>query len=153
MPQAPIIKHKENEAFYHAEQDFINMPKMKSFKAKELYYSTLFHELVHSTGHEKRLNRPSIIEMAEFGSEKYSIEELIAELGASYLCSLSGILDTSIQNSSAYINGWLSKIKNDKRLIVQAAGRAQRAVDFIINQPASISGSKEEVQQSELHAD
>lgn len=133
MPGCPVIKHKEQKAFYHIEQDFINMPKKKSFKGMEAYYSTLFHELVHSTGSEKRLGRKSITEMKEFGSEPYTIEELIAELGASYLNSFKGILDKEIQNSVAYIDGWLEKLKNDKRFIVQASGQAQRAVDHILN--------------------
>lgn len=75
----------------------------------------------------------SITEMSEFDSEPYSIEELIAELGSAYLCSFTGILDKGIQNSAAYINGWLDKLKNDKRFIVQASGHAQRAVDCILN--------------------
>lgn len=145
MPQCPEIKHKEQKAFYHIEADYINMPKKKSFKSMESYYSTLFHELVHSTGHEKRLNRPTITEMAEFGSEPYSIEELVAELGSAYLSSFTGILNAGIQNSAAYVNGWLAKLRNDKQFMVQASGQAQRAVDFIINQPAPASDGTEEV--------
>jgi len=133
MPDCPAISHKEQKAFYHIVEDYINMPKKKSFKSIEAYYSVLFHELVHSTGSEKRLGRKSITEMNEFGSEPYSIEELIAELGSAYLCSFTGILDKGIQNSAAYINGWLDKLKNDKRFIVQASGHAQRAVDCILN--------------------
>ena len=133
MPDCPAINHKEQKAFYHIVEDYINMPKKKSFKNIEAYYATLFHELVHSTGSEKRLGRKSITEMNEFGSEPYSIEELIAELGSAYLCSFTGILDKGIQNSAAYINGWLDKLKNDKRFIVQASGHAQRAVDCILN--------------------
>ncbi|MEK7585809.1 MAG: zincin-like metallopeptidase domain-containing protein [Patescibacteria group bacterium] len=148
MPQCPAIKHKEQLAFYHIEEDYINMPKKKSFKGIEGYYTTLFHELVHSTGSEKRLNRKTITEMAEFGSEPYSIEELVAELGSAYLSSFTGILNAGIQNSAAYLNGWLAKLKNDKRFMVQASGQAQRAVDFIINQPAPASDGTEEVAQS-----
>lgn len=136
MPGSPAIKHKEQQAFYHVEQDYINMPKKKLFKTPESYYATLFHELVHSTGNEKRLNRKTITEMHEFGSEAYSIEELVAELGSAYLSSLTGILNAGIGNSAAYINGWLAKLKGDKRFMVQASGQAQRAVDYIINQPA-----------------
>lgn len=140
MQNAPVIRHKEQKAFYHIAEDYINMPKKKSFKNSEAYYSTLFHELVHSTGSEKRLGRKTITEMNEFGSEAYSIEELIAELGAAYLSSLSGILNKEIQNTVAYIDGWLGKLRNDKRFIVQASGQAQRAVDCIMN----VSVSKEE---------
>lgn len=147
MPECPAIRHKEQKAFYHIVEDYINMPKKKSFKSIEAYYSTLFHELVHSTGAEKRLGRKSITEMNEFGSEPYSIEELIAELGSAYLCSFTGILDKEIQNSVAYINGWLDKLKNDKRFIVQASGQAQRAVDCILNVPLAKEEQLEVVEE------
>jgi antirestriction protein ArdC len=136
MPLRPLIKHKEQKAYYHPVADFINMPKKKSFSNPESYYTTLFHELVHSTGHEKRLNRKSLTEMAEFGSEPYSFEELVAELGAAYLCSSAGTILGQLSNSAAYIKGWLTKLKNDKRFIIQASGAAQKAVDYILNQNA-----------------
>jgi antirestriction protein ArdC len=133
MPDSPLLIFTGKQAYYDVSKDHVVLPKLKSFKTGESYYSTLFHELVHSTGHEKRLGRKSITDMNEFGSEPYSIEELIAELGSAYLCSFTGILDKGIQNSVAYINGWLDKLKNDKRFIVQASGHAQRAVDCILN--------------------
>lgn len=145
MPNCPVIKYKEQKAFYHIVEDYINMPKKKCFKSLEAYYSVFFHELVHSTGSEKRLGRKTITEMNEFGSEPYSIEELIAELGSSYLCSFTGILDKEIENSVAYIQGWLEKLKGDKRFIVQASGQAQRAVDCILN----LQVTKEEKEQIE----
>lgn len=148
MPQCPGIKHKEQKAFYHIEEDYINMPKKKSFKTSESYYSVLFHELVHSTGSEKRLNRPTITEMAEFGSEPYSIEELVAELGAAYLCSFAGTLTAQINDSAGYIKGWLGKLKDDKRFIVRASGYSQKAVDFILN--FSETGNTNEVEQPEV---
>lgn len=149
MPQCPIIKHKEHRAFYHIADDYINMPRKKSFKDSESYYTTLFHELVHSTGNEKRLNRKTITEMAEFGSDTYGMEELVAEIGSTYLCSSSGILTQQIENSAAYVKGWLSVLRNDKRFIVQASGQAQRAVDYILNQSSAID-LKNEVEQPEL---
>lgn len=148
MPQCPVIKHKEPSAYYHIAEDYINMPKRKTFKTAESYYATLFHELVHSTGSEKRLNRKTIGQMAEFSSDMYSLEELIAEFGSAYLSSYTGILETEIQHSAAYINGWLEKLKGDKRFVVQAAGQAQRAVDFIINQPAPAIAETEEAPES-----
>jgi antirestriction protein ArdC len=141
MPQCPKIKHVKNEAFYSISEDYINMPKRNSFKTAEGYYSTLFHELVHATGHEKRLNRKSITEMSEFGSEMYSLEELIAEMGSSYLTSFTGILEKEIENSVAYINGWLDKLKNDKRFIVYAGAYSQRAVDFILEKKNKLISS------------
>ncbi len=146
MPDCPAIKYKQQQAFYDAQLDYINMPKKKSFKSIEAYYCVLFHELVHSTGHEKRLGRKSIIEMAEFGSDTYSIEELIAELGSAYLSSFTGIFDKEIQNSAAYITGWLSKLKDDKRFIIQASGQAQRAVDFVLGRKEN--ESKDELNES-----
>ena len=132
MPQCPPIKHKENYAFYNFKDDFVNMPKKKSFKTDAGYYSTLFHELVHSTGHESRLKRETLMQMSEFGGEAYSLEELIAEIGTCYLQSFAGIT-SEFQQSAAYINGWLGKLKNDKRFIFTAAKAAQKAVDFILN--------------------
>ena len=152
MPKSPLLAFTGNQAYYDIEKDAVVLPQLKFFKSSETFYATLFHELVHSTGHEKRLNRKTITEMAEFGSEMYSMEELVAELGSAYLSSFTGILSSGIKNSAAYIKGWLGKLKNDKRFIVHASGHAQRAVDFIINQPAA-NDPKEEVEQSELLAD
>lgn len=151
MPQCPVIKHKEQKAFYRITEDFINMPKKKSFRKSDDYYATFFHELIHSTGHEKRLNRSTIAEMAEFGSETYSIEELVAELGSAYLCSFAGILSGQINNNAAYIKGWLGKLRDDKRFIVRASAYAQRATDFILNVKETVQ--ENEVEQSELLAE
>jgi antirestriction protein ArdC len=148
MPEYPPVQYKEQKAFYHIVEDYINMPKKKSFKTSEAYYSTLFHELVHSTGSEKRLKRPSITEMAEFGSEPYSIEELVAEIGAAYLCSFTGILAAEMKDSAAYIKGWLGKLRDDKRFIIRASGYSQRAVDYILNIPEM--GNVNEVEHLKL---
>lgn len=131
MPQKPKITQKENKAYYNPLQDFINMPKMGTFKNDESYYATLFHELVHSTGHLTRLNRKGLLEMAEYGSPPYSFEELVAEMGACYLESLTGIVEKQIEDNAAYINGWLEKLENDDHFIVLASSQAQKAVDFI----------------------
>jgi len=133
MPQRPSIRHKEDRAYYHPLSDFINMPKKESFKSDESYYATLFHELVHSTGHHSRLNRSTLIQMAEFGSEPYSHEELVAEMGASFLESLTGIFQSEFERNASYIQGWLLRLKNDKRIILSASAQAQRATDFILN--------------------
>jgi antirestriction protein ArdC len=132
MPNAPTIQHKEAKAYYEVVQDIINMPKKKSFKADTAYYATLFHELVHSTGHDSRCARKGVVEMAEFAGELYSKEELVAEIGACLLCSVSGIAP-DFKNSTAYIQGWLKKLQDDKRLIVWAASLAQQATDYILN--------------------
>ncbi len=132
MAQRPDIRHKEQGAFYDCLEDYVNMPKQKTFVSDAAYYSTLFHELVHSTGHHTRLNRMGLVQMTEFGSEPYSQEELVAEIGTCYLQSLTGIT-SEFDNSAAYISGWLTKLRNEKHFILTAASLAQRAIDFILN--------------------
>ncbi len=144
MPQCPPIRHKEQQAYYNPLQDFINMPKKNTFGTAEGYYCTLFHELVHSTGHRSRLNRRDLIEMSEFGSEPYSHEELVAEIGACYLQSHAGVA-SEFEQSTGYIAGWLTKLKNDKRFVYTAATQAQAASDFILNvKPEIVAEQKEE---------
>ena len=133
MPERPEIIYNSNRACYIPREDKINMPSRKSFISDEELYSTLFHELCHSTGHISRLNRKGVTQAAAFGSKVYSQEELIAEMGAAFLCGEAGIENRTIDNSAAYIRGWLSKLKNDKRLLVFAAGAAQKACDFILD--------------------
>ena len=133
MPNRPNIVHNENEAYYHPLADFINMPKMQMFESSQAYYATLFHELIHSTGYEGRLNRKELMELTKFGSELYSIEELTAEIGSCYLTSYAGIAMNDLTNSVAYLQGWLKRLKNDKRLIIYASAHAQKAVDYILN--------------------
>jgi antirestriction protein ArdC len=132
MPLCPALQFKEAKAYYDPQQDFINMPPLNSFLSSDAYYSTFFHEIIHSTGHEKRLNRKELNQMAEFGSEPYSKEELVAEIGSCYLSSYAGISQT-FDNSVAYINGWLSKLKHDKRFVIYASSYAQRAVDYVLH--------------------
>jgi len=131
----PIIEHdREPRAYYRPSADKVHMPDKELFNSIPEYYSTLFHELTHSTGHETRLNRDGITEMAAFGSALYSKEELTAEMGAAMLCGMAGIDNQTIDNSAAYIDGWRSKIKGDKKLVVNAAARAQKAVDYILGE-------------------
>jgi antirestriction protein ArdC len=130
----PIIKHKENSAFYVPQEDYINMPKKKTFNELEAYYGVLFHELIHSTGHSSRLNRKEVMENKEYGSDKYSFEELTAEMGSCYLSSYTGIADDArMSNSAAYIEAWIKKLQDDNRIIIKAASAAQKAVDYILN--------------------
>ena len=103
------------------------------FTGIEDYYSTTFHELTHWTGHETRLNRPGITDLAGFGSHTYSQEELVAEMGAAFLCAEARISEGVIENQTAYIQGWLKKLKNDKKLVVVAAAQAQKAADYVLN--------------------
>ena len=132
MPQRPVIKHGKAAAWYSPANDTIDMPDHERFEAEDNYYATLFHELVHSTGHEKRLKRAGIMERNGYGSEPYGKEELIAEMGSAFLCGHAGIVDRTINNSAAYLEGWLKSLKEDKTLIVHAAAQAQKAADFIL---------------------
>jgi antirestriction protein ArdC len=132
MPEPPVIKHGMTMAYYAPRQDIVGMPEPKNFKTEDGYHATLFHELVHSTGHEKRLKRQSIMERNGFGSDPYCKEELIAELGSAFLCGQSGIVERTIDSSAAYLENWLKQLKSDKTLIVYAAAQAQKAADFIL---------------------
>jgi antirestriction protein ArdC len=132
MPHKPLILNSEARAYYRPSTDLVNVPRPNLFQIPEEYYSTLFHELTHSTGHESRLNRKSITEINSFGSHEYSKEELVAEMGAAYLSAQSGIVESTIQNSAAYISGWLKRLRNDNKFVVQAAAQAQKAADFIL---------------------
>ena len=127
------LSHLEGDrAFYRPGTDEIVLPICKQFVSTAEYYGTAFHELTHSTSHEKRLNR--LNQAAFFGTEDYSKEELIAEIGAATLVNHCGIeTSSSFCNSAAYIQNWLSVLKNDKRFIVSAAGKAEKAVQFILN--------------------
>ena len=128
-----LKQERSNKAFYQPATDTIVVPEMSQFTEKAEYYSTVFHESVHSTGHSSRLNR--ITNVARFGSESYSKEELVAELGASYLVNAAGLETlSSFGNSAAYIQGWLSALKDDKRFIVSAAGKAEKAVRLIFGE-------------------
>ncbi len=132
MPQRPIIQHEAAQAFYRPSADVVNMPAPELFTSDEEYYSTLFHELTHATGHESRLNRLDTDKLAAFGSKDYSQEELVAEMGSAFLCGHCGIAERIIDNSAAYIQGWLRRLRNDKRLVLFAAAQAQKAADFIL---------------------
>ena len=139
MPQPPVIKHGMAKAFYSPHEDFVGMPLPERFETEEAYFAALFHEIVHSTGHEKRLNRASLSESGGFGSDPYCKEELVAEMGAAFLCGHVGILQSTIDQSAAYLNGWLERLRSDKTFVVQAAAQAQKAADFILGQSFSDS--------------
>lgn len=135
----PAIQHLEQRAYYRPAFDVVNMPVKDSFTSVEEYYAVLFHELAHSTGHQSRLGREGITEKNYFGSHKYSKEELVAEMGAAFLCAKAGINAATEENSAAYIQSWLKVLKNDSKLLMQAASAAQKAADLIqgIEAPAT----------------
>lgn len=128
-----IVEHREGDsAFYNPARDRIVLPLMTQFTETAEYYGTYLHEAVHSTGHAKRLAR--IDTTANFGSETYSKEELVAEIGSAALVLHCGMeTANSFRNSTAYVANWLQALKNDKRFIVSAASKADKAVAFILN--------------------
>ena len=109
-------------------EDYISLPVMSAFESKEEYYSSLFHEIIHSTGHASRLNRISLKDPRSSCSE----EELVAELGSAYLCGMCGISNAVLANQASYLQGWLSKIRNEPAVLVRASLRAKEAVNYLI---------------------
>jgi len=126
MPHCPTIKNG-NKASYRRDKDIITMPKKESFESVEEYYSTLFHELAHSTAHLGRLDR------SKEEDNNYSKEELVAEMTAAMLCGMAGIENKVIENSAAYIKHWSKAFKDNVKIVVEAAQKAQKAADYILN--------------------
>lgn len=122
---------ESNKACYNPVSDTVTMPLLEQFDTTGGYYSTLFHELAHSTGHATRLNR--IKSLACFGSDDYGKEELIAEITAAAVLNETGIENNkTLQNSTAYIQNWRDAIKADNRLVVQASSKAQKAFEMLM---------------------
>jgi len=128
----PNVKYGGSRAYYTPAHDYVQMPPVEDFVGAEEYYSVLFHEFVHSTGHHSRTNRHAKLSDHRFGSKDYSQEELVAELGAAYLCGMAGIENSTIDNSAAYIKSWIKSLKNDPAMLLNAAGQAQKACDYIM---------------------
>ena len=128
-----LVHEAGDRAFYRPSADTVTLPLLAQFKETAEYYSTAFHELTHSTGHTSRLNR--LTKVACFGSEDYSRDDLAAEIGAAALVNHVGLETSgSFRNSAAYIQSWLKALSNDKRMIVSAAGQAEKACNLILNQ-------------------
>ena len=133
MPNRPKVIYGGSRAFYQPAFDTVTVPELKRFEKPEEFYSTLFHELAHSTGHESRLNREGISGFHFFGDNAYSKEELVAEMTAAFLCGHCGIENATIENSAAYLQGWIKALKGDKKLAITAAAHAQKAANYILN--------------------
>jgi len=140
MPNAPRITPSD-AAWYRPSTDIVGIPPIDTFQTSEGYYSTLFHELAHSTGHASRVGREGIETLNSFGSESYSKEELVAELGAAMLCGVTGIEKSTLDNSAAYLATWIKRLKDDSKLIVSAASQAQKAADYILGKAAFATDS------------
>lgn len=122
-----------SDAYYSPSNDEVVIPMISQYKEVAEYYSTAFHELVHSTGHEKRLNRKGFSDRAAFGSNDYGCEELVAECGSAMICNQVGIdCAKAFRNQVAYLQSWIKAIKGDSKLICVAAAQAEKAVRYII---------------------
>ena len=132
-----------DRAYYSPALDLIHLPMVEQFDNTAEYYGTAFHEATHSTGHKTRLNRFTSNAAAAFGSEEYSKEELVAEIGSACILHEIGMeTPESFKNSAAYVQSWLRALKNDKRMIVSAAGKAEKAANMILNvQGVNAAGS------------
>jgi len=135
MPNPPAIVEGGGRAAYDPARDVVLMPGPEHFERRAAYYETLFHELAHSTAHEKRLNRALPMPQGNVwdggGPEPYGREELIAQMTASFLCGQAGIFDQVVETSAAYLEGWLKVLRGDQRLVITAAAQAQKAADYI----------------------
>jgi antirestriction protein ArdC len=127
----PSIEYGGTVACYIPALDKIRVPDRASFDGAEQFYSTLYHELAHATGHASRLNRPEVMKPS-FGSHSYSREELVAEMTAAFLTAEAGIDQPVIENQAAYLAGWLKVLRSDSRAVVLAAGAAQKAADWLL---------------------
>jgi antirestriction protein ArdC len=133
MPNPPEIVRGGSKAFYSPISDRITLPPRELFISADEEAATTLHECSHAAGASKRLNRESITEAAPFGSPTYSLEELVAELSAAYLCAEAGISNAVIANQAAYVAGWLKALRDNRKLLIFAAAQAQKATDFILN--------------------
>lgn len=124
-----VIQHGGNKAYYSPSHDIVQMPDMQCFRDGESYYATLAHETTHWTRHETRLNRQ--FDSKRFGDAGYAMEELVAEIGAAFLCADLGITPETREDHAAYVASWLKALRNDKRAIFTAASHAQRAADYL----------------------
>ena len=124
-----------NSAFYSPYDDSVVVPMLSQYSVIEEYYSTVFHELTHSTMTESRCKRMNENKKVAYGSADYSREELVAELGSAMLCTIAELnSEKTFKNSVAYIQGWLHALENDNKMIVWAASRAEKAAQYILGE-------------------
>ncbi len=135
----PVVEHDGGRACYLPALDRVQMPARERFNSVGEYYSTLFHELSHSTGAAHRLARKGVVDPIRYASHDYAFEELVAECGAAFLCAQGGIANRTLDNSAAYIASWARKLRSEPRWIVEAAGQAGKAADLILGHAAQTS--------------
>lgn len=148
MPEPPEIRHDGARASYDSHNDIVAMPPRSAFTSSSAYYSTLLHEIGHATGSVKRLGRPAIVSGGHFGDGDYSQEELVAEFTSAFLCAHAGI-ENEIEQSAAYLQGWLSVLRADKKMLVQAAGLAQRAANYVLQVHFDETENNESISRAE----
>lgn len=136
-PNGPKVVEGEAAAWYRPDTDLVNLPPRETFVGVDEFYATAFHELTHSTGAKSRLDRFTGDQY--FGSHDYGREELVAEMGAAFLSAEAGI-ESTFDNSAAYLNSWLRVLKEDPRAVVVAAGAAQKATDLILDRKPEEAG-------------
>ncbi len=129
MKVKPLIKNNISRCYYNPADDYISIPSINNFESPDEYYSSLFHELIHWTGHNNRLNRNLSIK----DKEHNAFEELIAELGSSYLCGLCNLQPSVLDNQASYIQSWIKLISSEKGALIKAVAEAKKAVDLILN--------------------
>lgn len=139
------IREGGDRAFFSPFNDFVQMPPFASFETCGAYLATLAHELTHWTGHKSRLDR---LKLTPFGTPEYAREELVAEIGAAFICARLGIAGEHIDNHAAYLKSWLGCLKADKRAIFKAAALAQTAADLVLEN-AEGAGAVEELEELE----
>lgn len=128
------VRDGDGRAFYRPSDDFIGMPSSDLFKDAAGYWSTSLHEHVHWTGHESRLKRDGIVKFSGFGSESYAFEELVAELGAAFLCThLDVKREGLIDNHAAYVGSWITRLKSDPNAIRDASVQAGAAMRYLMD--------------------
>jgi len=133
MPAAPEIRHGGDSAHYIPALDEVGMPARDRFTDSAAYYAVAFHELGHATGHASRLARDGVMETHKFGSSDYGREELVAEMTASMVAQVAGIGTDTLPRSASYVDSWLKTIGEDPKAVIWAAGRAQKAADWILD--------------------
>ena len=143
-PKPPSLTHDgRGSAYYRPATDSIHTPTPETFDSEEHYYSTLFHEMAHSTGHESRLARPGITNPIRHASHEYSQEELVAEMGAAFLLAEAGIdAEGLVDNSASYIQSWLRALRSDAKLVIFAGAQAQKAVDHILDRSSECEAAE-----------
>jgi antirestriction protein ArdC len=136
MQDAPTIREHGNSTWYRPRDDLVQVPPLKAFRTPDGFYSTLFHELGHATGHERRLARPNVTGEIRFGSGDYCREELVAKLMPAFPCGTAGPDNSHLADFASYIKGWLTARRADNEALVVASTQAQKVPDFKSCTPA-----------------